>query len=87
MAYMLERLCADHANLERRLRLLDGRASVPRQPALADIGVLVGTLYGLAHIPDVSHRPIEGHFRQLHGAIAAQAQCGCDAAAPDRPWR
>lgn len=59
MAHTLERLHADHANLGRLVRLLDGRASVPEQPAFGDIGVLADTLYYLTHFPDVSHHPVE----------------------------
>lgn len=68
MAPTLARLHAEHANLERLVRLLDGHASVPATPPFGDLGVVVDTVYYLTHFPDVSHHPLEDRIvEQLRG--------------------
>lgn len=68
MTPTLARLHAEHANLERLVRLLDGHASAPATPPFGDLGVVVDTVYYLTHFPDVSHHPLEDRIvEQLRG--------------------
>lgn len=68
MTPTLARLHAEHANLERLVRLLDDHASVPKTPTFGDLGVVVDTVYYLTHFPDVSHHPLEDRIvEQLRG--------------------
>lgn len=53
------RLCGDHTNLERLVRLLDGWMTAFTPPRVADVELVVDALYYLTHFPDVSHHPLE----------------------------
>lgn len=59
MPDVIERLRSEHTNLERLVRLLDGRMAVFTHPRVADIELVVDALYYLTHFPDVSHHPLE----------------------------
>lgn len=56
---MIESLRRDHGNLERLVRLLDGRMSVFPHPGMEDVELVVDVLVYLTHFPDVSHHPLE----------------------------
>lgn len=55
----IERLRAEHANLEALVRLLDSRPVMAAEAGAADIALLVDALCYLTHFPDVSHHPLE----------------------------
>ena len=55
----IETLRSDHSNLERLVRLLDGRILDSANPAVADVELVVDALDYLTHFPDVSHHPLE----------------------------
>lgn len=59
MPEVIKTLRSDHGNLERLVRLLDGRMSGSTNPAVADIELLVDALDYLTHFPDISHHPLE----------------------------
>jgi hemerythrin-like domain-containing protein len=59
MPEVIDRLVAEHRNLERLVRLLDRQPALIADPAAPNIGVLVDAIYYLTRFPDVSHHAME----------------------------
>lgn len=59
MPATLERLRAEHDNLERLVKLLDACHPTSIETGAKPVEVLVDTLYYLTRYPDVSHHPLE----------------------------
>ena len=59
MSEVIDSLRRDHGNLERLVRLLNGRMSVLPHPGVEDVQLVVDALAYLTHFPDVSHHPLE----------------------------
>lgn len=68
MANAIDRLSAEHANLGRLVRLLDGRSAVGAELTSVTVALFVDVMYYLTHFPDVSHHPAEdGIVERLRG--------------------
>lgn len=59
MSQIIDRLHAEHQNLERLVRLLDRQPSLLASAVAPNIALLVDTLYYLTRFPDVTHHPLE----------------------------
>jgi hemerythrin-like domain-containing protein len=59
MPRVIDRLLAEHVNLERLVRLLHRQPSLLAIPDAPNIGLLVDTLFYLTRFPDVTHHPLE----------------------------
>lgn len=59
MTAVIDRLRAEHANLERLVQLLDRHPVATADPNPRGVALLVDALYYLTHFPDVTHHPLE----------------------------
>ena len=62
MPKVIDRLHAEHLNLERLVRLLDRQPSLLVSPEAPNIGLLVDILLYLTQFPDVTHHPLENRI-------------------------
>lgn len=59
MAIVIDRLRAEHSNLERLVQLLQRHPVATARTSASGIALLVDALYYLTNFPDVTHHPLE----------------------------
>ena len=59
MSDVIDRLVAEHLNLDQLVRLLERQPSLLADPQAPNVNLLVDVLYYLTRFPDVSHHAIE----------------------------
>jgi hemerythrin-like domain-containing protein len=81
MPWIIDRLHAEHANLERLVRLLDRQPPLAPDAGAPHVGLLVDALFYLTRFPDVTHHPLEDRIVErlrvvdaLGGEMAAEIE-------------